>query len=162
MPMLLRPKLQRLSPPLALALAACPAATPTDASVEDITTADRPLDSERRDAIDALVFDDSGDAIVLDATAMDGAADGSSDDAAPRDVIEDTTAMTGLDVAIPDVVLPAQPCSFVSTPVAFGAGGRGARNVYVSSDMTGFSAGASILRDPTREPRWRSDARGSD
>lgn len=142
-----RPALPLLSLPLTLALAACPSATPSDASVEDITTADRPIDSQRQDASDALVFDDTGDAIVLDAASMDGAADVSSDDASTRDVIEDTAAMMGLDVAVPDVVLPAQPCSFASTPVAFGAGGRGARNVYVSSDFTGFSAGASILRD---------------
>jgi len=105
-----------------------------------------------------LVFDDSGDATVvfpdvvtpmdsgvpgMDASSSDGADSGASFDVQQVD----TAAMMGLDVPEPDVTLPPQPCSWVAPTVAFGAAGRGERNVFVSSDMTGFAAGAAIQRD---------------
>lgn len=106
-----------------------------------------------------LVFDDSGDATLVfpDATAMDSASgDGgtmdASEDAGDTGVnffdVRVESAVTGtLDVVEPDVVLPAQPCAWTARTVAFGAGGSGDRNVFVSSDMTGFAAGASVVRD---------------
>jgi hypothetical protein len=104
------------------------------------------------------VFDDSGDATVEPpdvVTSMDSGVpmmDASSGDSADSgvslfDVQVDTAAMMGLDVPEPDVSLPPQPCAWVGPTVAFGAAGRGDRNVFVSSDMTGFAAGAAILRD---------------
>lgn len=143
-------------PLCALALAGCPGPTGPDAAVED---APARVDRQASEPDRVLVFDDSGDAMLvipdvptprmdgsigLDATATDGTIDTG---VSFFDVQVDTAAMMGLDVTEPDVSLPPQPCSWVAPTVAFGAAGSGDRNVFVTSDMTGFAAGASIQRD---------------
>ncbi|MFO0557330.1 MAG: hypothetical protein U0269_04875 [Polyangiales bacterium] len=136
-------------------LVGCPSNGGPDAAVEDV-----PSRPDRMTSLPdgMLVFDDSGDASVVfpdvvtpmdsSVSMMDAASGDVADSGVPFiDVQVDTAAMMGLDVPEPDVSLPPQPCSWVGPTVAFGAAGRGDRNVFVSSDMTGFAAGAAILRD---------------
>lgn len=108
--------------------------------------ADRVTDTQRPDR---LVFDDTGDAIVVPedtGTGMDASRDGDAGPP-PFDAPNDTAAMMGLDVVAPDVPLPMQTCAWVTGPTVFGVGGRGAPPVFVQTDLTGFAAGAAVLRD---------------
>ncbi|MDP3276229.1 MAG: hypothetical protein Q8Q09_13600 [Deltaproteobacteria bacterium] len=154
----LRGSLLRACPALlglvAVALIGCPAPSQSDAAVEEFEIpADRVVVDTRPVGPDGQPPSDVSD---IDATlARDGSAvgDGATRDGAdgatvpPRDVVEDTTATMGLDVTVPDASFGVQPCSLAATPVAFGAGGRGSRPVYVRSNFTGFQASATVLRE---------------
>lgn len=132
---------------LTVALTGCPAPTQMDAGMEELPPpADRVMDVQRTDRV---IFDDTGDAIVVPedtGRAMDATVDGDAGPP-PFDAPNDTAAMMSLDVQQPDVPLPAQTCSWVASPTVFGAAGPAGRVVFVQSDLTGFAAGAAVLRD---------------
>ncbi len=130
-----------------------------DSGVEELPV---PMDRARIDGGRpdvAPVIDEEGDVVSppppdaqdLDGSRLDASADARGTDASPdasviaMDAAVDASAR--LDVPDIEVALPPQPCVWVAPPVAFGSNGRERRPVFVSSDMTGFAAGASVLRE---------------